>query len=261
MQNYVVYEIWKEIMEHGRKSCPRDQKILELDCFQGEIDDPWSTYKARKYPLGYAKAEFQWYLGADPYDLRIIKHAKMWDKIKQSDGRIFSNYGYYWFNHRYFNHGKAGPYSGFEWIIELLNNDKDSRQAYLPMNNVDHLFLGNKDVVCSKGPQFRIIDGKLDIQVSFRSSDAVFGLGTDLPTYWWLWEMVAEQLSIPKGKMVFEANSLHIYEKHWAMVNKVIDEGMSSFTPIEYPPITSSLDLLSGSMKSDFGKWLTETKL
>jgi len=256
MQNYVIYEIWKEIMEHGRESCPRNQKVLELDYFQGIIDNPWSTYKARKYPLGYAKAEFQWYLTADRMNTEIFKHAKMWGKIQQIDGLIYSNYGYYWFNNEY-SHGL----SGFEWVVQTLEKDPDSRQAYLPMNSTEHTFINNKDVVCSKGPQFRIIDGLLDIHVSFRSSDAVFGLGTDLPTYWWLWEMIAVRLNIPKGKMVVSADSLHIYEKHWPMVNKVIDEGMNSFTPVKYPPITNSLDLLSGSMKSDFGKWLTETKL
>lgn len=256
MYNYVVYEIWKKIMFEGRESCPRDQKILEIDYFQGIIDNPWSTYAARKYPLSYAKAEFQWYLTADPYNTEIFKHAKMWEKIQQTDGSIFSNYGYYWFNTD-FSHGL----SGFDWVVDTLTKDPDSRQAYLPMNSFVHTFIGNKDVVCSKGPQFRIIDGALSIHVAFRSSDAVYGLGTDLITYWWLWEMVAVQLDIPRGQMVFSADSLHIYEKHWDMVRQVIDEGMSAYTPVEYPPITDAEDLINQNFDSDFGKWLRETKL
>jgi len=256
MKNYVVYDIWKEIMEHGRESSPRGQKIKELDCFQGTIDNPWSTYSARNYPLSYAKREFQWYLNADPYDDRIAKYAKMWSKIQQDTGEIFSNYGYYWFNPTYIN-----GMSGFDWVVSTLLNDLDSRQTYLPMNNTDHLWVGNKDVVCSKGPQFRVINGALDIQVSFRSSDAVFGLGTDLPTYWWLWEMVALTLKLPRGRMVFEANSLHIYEPHWSMIEKVLLDGYSSFTPVDYPEITSVIDLISDNFKSDFGQWLQESPL
>lgn len=256
MNHYVVYDIWREIMEKGRESSPRGQKVKELDCFQGYIDNPWSTYKSRNYPLSYAKREFQWYLNSDPFDDRICKHAKTWSKIQQDTGEIFSNYGYYWFNPEYI-HGM----SGIEWVIETLKQDPDSRQAYIPMNNVNHIFMGNKDVVCSKGPQFRIINGALHIQVSFRSSDAVYGLGTDLPTYWWLWEMVALGLNIPRGMMVFEANSLHIYEKHWGMVNRVIQDGYSFFEPVSYPEISDNEDLLSGRLESEFGKWLMEDPL
>jgi len=256
MNSYVVYDIWREILVNGRESSPRGQKIKELDCFQGEITNPWSTYEARKYPLSYAKREFQWYLGANPFDNRIAKYAKMWNKISQPNGRIFSNYGFYWFNPE-FNRGA----SGLDWVVHTLTKDPDSRQAYIPMNCCDHLFDDNADVVCSKGPQFRIIDGLLDIQVSFRSSDAVFGLGTDLPTYWWLWEMIALKLDVPRGRMVFEANSLHIYEQHWDMVSKVIEGGYHSYRPVDYPPITDVDDLLSGKMESPFGQWLLESKL
>ena len=246
MRNYVIYDIWKKIMEEGRESSPRDQKIKELDYFQGYIDNPWSTYKARRYPINYAKREFQWYLGANPFDTRICKHAAMWGKIMQPNGRIFSNYGYYWFNKEYLN-----GLSGKDWVINILKKDPDSRQAYIPMNNKDHCFEGNKDVVCSKGPQFRIIDGALNIHVSFRSSDAVYGLGTDLPTYWWLWELVASELFIPRGQMIFSADSLHIYEKHWSMINQVIKDGYSSFTPVDYPNVSTHA----------FKKWLEEAEL
>jgi thymidylate synthase len=146
-----------------------------------------------------------------------------------------------------------------DWVVQTLIDDPDSRQAIIPMLSKEHLFKGNKDVVCSIGPQFRIVDGKLNIHVKFRSSDAIFGLGTDLPTYWWLWEMVAIELGIGRGIFVFSADSLHIYDYHFGMAEQMIFANLKY--NIYYPPITNVNDLLSGNFKSDFGIWLLEAKL
>ena len=254
MKSYEVYDIIEEIMTHGIKSNPRGQEITELHYFQGRILDPFSNYTARKYPLDYFKAEMQWYLNADPKDLRIFKHAKMWEKIQQPDGSILSNYGQYWF----------GPQRGFKWVIDTLTRDPDSRQAYIAMNNFYHAYPGNPDFVCTKGIQFRLIDGYLNMHVSMRSSDAIYGLATDLPCFWVLWKMIGETLGVPYGSFIFSADSVHIYSRHYEMAKEIIANGRMDRTQMYVPSICGKSDvqdLLDGSLTSDFGKWLTMVKL
>lgn len=247
MKRYNYIDILRLINEEGTLSYPRGLIIKEVEYFQGEIFSPWASYEGRNFNLDYVKREFQWYLHADPYDHRICNHAKMWEKIIQGDGAILSNYGQYWF--------RGGIYR----VADTLKDDPDSRQAIIPMLCKDHLFPGNKDVVCSIGPQFRIKKGLLNIHVKFRSSDAIYGLATDLPTYWFLWEMVALLLGIPMGRFIFSADSLHIYEKHFDMVDKILD--LNTFIGFEYPFITNVMDLLSEDYTTPFGMWLMEAPL
>lgn len=252
-----VLRMWNEVMLNGRESSPRGLMIKEIDQFRCIVSSPWSTYPARNYPMDYFKAEAQWYLNANAYDDRIFKHASMWKKIAQEDGRIFSNYGHYWFapilEHKI---------SAFYWILETLDNDPDSRQAIIPMCGREHLFEGNKDVVCTKCIQFRIVEGKLNMHVDMRSSDAVFGVGTDWPCFSMLQEMVALGLDIPIGKFIFSTDSLHIYEKHWNMVIKAMHDGEDAFIPPTIPVMDSVDDLLHGALNhSAYGKWLAQVTL
>jgi len=253
---HTVLQMWNHVMLYGRESSPRGLKIKEIDQYRIEVINPWSTYPARNYPMDYFKAEAQWYLNADPYDDRIFKHASMWKKIAQEDGRIFSNYGHYWFNPVLPDYEDP-----FSWVIHCLYEDPDSRQAVIPMCGREHLFEGNKDVVCTKCIQFRIINGKLNMHVDMRSSDAVFGIGTDWPCFSMLQEMVALGLSIPVGKFIFSSDSLHIYEKHWNMVIRAMHDGEDAFMVPVVPHIDSIDDLLHGTMVSPYGKWLTQVKL
>lgn len=254
MQSYNVYDILKEIMCHGHKSSPRGLEIIELEYFRGEIASPFSNYESRKYPLDYLKAEMQWYLNGDQYDNRIFKHAKMWEKIQQPDGSILSNYGQYWF----------GWQQGFKWVIDTLTSDPGSRQAYIAMNNHTHAYPGNPDFVCSKGIQFRISDGHLNMHVDMRSSDAVYGLATDLPCFYILWKMVGMTLNVPFGRFIFSADSIHIYSRHYDMVNRILKDGPTATIPVDMPAIKDKDDvddLLSGDFRSEFGQWLREVKL
>lgn len=256
MRNYEVYGILKDLVDHGITSSPKGEEVTEIIYFQSTIEHPWSHYKERNYPVDYFKREMQWYLGSDPFDNRICKHATMWKKLVQQDGSILSNYGYYWFNQAYMK-----GMSGFEWVVRTLRLDPDSRQAYIPMNNFNHAFIGNKDFVCTKGIQFRIADGHLYCHAAMRSSDAIFGLATDLPCFWTLWSMVGCELDVPLGEFIFSADSLHIYERHYDMVDKILQAGPKDIVPVEGPLITDAYDLITEKYESPFGQWLTEVEL
>jgi thymidylate synthase len=176
----------------------------------------------------------------------------MWKKLVQPDGAILSNYGYYWF----------GPQNGFKWVCDTLKADPASRQAYIAMNNYSHAYPGNPDFVCTKGIQFRIKYGLVNMHVAMRSSDAIYGLGTDLPCFYTLWHMVCKELDRAPGKFIFSADSVHIYERHFEMTENIIkyDYDVDDILA-PMPTITDVNDLLEGRYESKFGCWLMEAPL
>jgi len=65
--------------------------------------------------------------------------------------------------------------------------------------------------------------------VSMRSNDAVLGLANDVPAFTIFQELMALDLSEALGKpiglgdYIHQANSLHIYERHFSMVESILD--------------------------------------
>jgi len=246
---------FRAVNAHGVTSAPRSLRIREVIGYQDRIEYPFHSFRFRHDNLNYIKKEFLWYLKGDPYDQSICDHASIWPTIVQPDGRIFSNYGYYWFRRL----NKDGV-NGLGQVVWTLRNDPDSRQAYIPMLGKEHMFSGNKDVVCTKGILFRIVQDKLIMIVNMRSSDLAIGASIDWPCFSWLHEMVAFELQVEKGDFYFNADSLHVYEKNFAYMRDVINCTKEDIAIIEPPRITSVSDLLLGTNKSEFGQWLMDNQ-
>ena len=241
-----ILDILSKLQFKGKMLSPRGQKTVELENAMFTVDYPFSSFTARNYSLTYTKKEMLWYLSADPFNEDILKAAPNWENFRQKDGRWLSNYGVMWF----------GEQNGFKWVVDSIKADYDTRQAIIPMISKNHLFEGNPDVVCTESISFRVREGRLNMSVNMRSNDGIWGTGNDLPCFWWLWEMVSVATGIPRGVYVHKADSFHVYEKHFIMLEDIVDAGMDDFYEIKYPPITDTEDLLSGKFESPFGKWL-----
>ena len=253
MHEVTAKAAFTEVYLDGKVSAPRGKPVKEVLYYRQEIQYPFHNFDFRvRDNLAYIKIEFLWYLRGDPFDDSICKHAAIWKTIKQPNGRIFSNYGYYWFNRL-----NKDRHSGFGHAANLLLADPDTRQAYIPMLGNEHMFTGNMDVVCTKGIAFRIVNGKLDMHAAMRSSDLAIGSSIDWPTFSFLHEMMAVQLNIERGRFIFSTDSLHVYEKDWEYMENVVNcDPYTSVRKYIIPPITSVEDLLDGTFKSPFGKWL-----
>lgn len=214
-------EMFKKTFDTGLTLKPRNQEIREIENLQLVVYSmyPFMNFPSRKYNVNYFKKEMIWKLGADSFDDSIKNHAKMWESVQNSDGSFNSNYGQYWF----------GEQLGLHKAFNELVSDKDSRRATIPMLSAKHIGHGVKDTVCTGHITFHIRNGILNMSVSMRSSDQIFGLGTDIPTFAVLHRMMHGML-IPihgllgLGKITITADSSHIYERHFEMVGKIIGE-------------------------------------
>ena len=222
----------RNIIDNGVDIQPRGLNCREISDHQLVInpDYPFMTFRARDYNVNYFKKEFLWKLTADKYNTSIQAHASMWKSVINPDQTYNSQYGQYFF----------GPGHNIWDVVTELIRDPDSRQAYLPMLNVSHLAPEVVDKVCTIGLGFRIRSNKLNLSCYMRSSDVIWGLATDIPTFLCLYRLVKALLPshIENGIINITAMSSHVYARHYEMVGKILTH--PEYDPVQMPYCTGT---------------------
>lgn len=255
--------MYKDILVLGDTRKPRGTVTREILDYSFTIhpEYPCITFEDRGFNLRYAAAELIWYLVGDRYDLSICEFGSMWKTLIQSDGGLNSNYG-----QTIFGDGQ------FKWVVEELSGDPDSRRAIFIIGDKLYLRPDVNDQRCCQTIQFLIRDGYLSCFVNFRSSDAVWGVTNDIFTlceimkYVWL---AIKHRGYPDLKLGYyhqRAISLHVYEKHFEMVEKILHKGMGGFYEINIPqakrPQDYSFfnqkghDYVNSNRMSEYQQWL-----
>lgn len=206
---------------------PRDMTIKENCDVAIVLEDPTSclyTNQVRSSQFKYIAAEFLWYFMGRNDVAWISKYAKFWEHIQNPDGTVNSSYGNLLFTKKN-EHGLAQ----YEWALQSLIKDKDTRQAVLHFNLPVHQNFDNKDFVCTMYGIFQIRDNRLNFTVHMRSNDAILGLPTDIAFFATLQMQMLKHLketypTLELGTYTHIANSLHIYERHFDIVEKMLKQ-------------------------------------
>jgi len=161
------------------------------------------------------RREFEWYksLSLNVNDIPP-PIPQIWKSVASEDGGINSNYGWcIW-----------SAQNSFQYLscLETLRRDPTSRRACMIYNRPSMQFDfdkdGMSDFMCTYSTQHMIRDGKLVSLVYMRSNDAVFGYKGDFAWQNKIHRMLAESLSIEPGEIIWNAASLHVYERHFGLV-------------------------------------------
>jgi thymidylate synthase len=106
--------------------------------------------------------------------------------------------------------------------IEALRTLPNSRQVVLqiwdPRVDFPDPAPTSQDVPCNLLSHVMIRNGKLEWLQVMRSNDAVWGLPYNFIQFTTLQEVLAGWLGIPLGSYNHVSDSLHIYERHWQLV-------------------------------------------
>lgn len=252
--------IFNNLQYFGNYCSPRGEKIIELEDygFQLKPYNRFSNFEGRKLSLDYIKAEFIWYMTGDKYNVSIGEFAKMWKTLVNTDGSINSNYGQYIF----------GQQNQFGRVADLLKKDKDSRRGSIIILSAEHLASDTRDYPCTYSINFRIRNNTLNMSVSMRSQDAIFGLGADIPCFSFVHEMMylilkETHTELEYGEYHHRADSFHVYEKHFGMLQEMADS--ADYTEVVCPHIKDAgevrfllaLDYSVIPEEYKFTKWLT----
>ena len=137
-------------------------------------------------------------------------------------------------------------------VAKLLNKDPDSRRAVINIFDPGEDFQDSKDIPCNNWLSFIIREGKLHTHVAVRSNDAFWGLsGINYFEWTLLGQVLAYLVGVKPGTLTFSTTSLHLYERHWARANELVDYS-ESVGGVEFAP-GKIFGTLSGQSLEDPG--------
>lgn len=234
---------------------PRGMEVKEIRDCSMEIENPMLNIYTNKYrssPLKYIAAEILCYFSGTNNPTYIENHASLWKFLHNPDGTVNSLYG----NLLFVNKNEHGL-TQYQWVIESLKRDKDSRQAFMHFNRPDHQWFGNKDQVCTLQAIFHIRDNKLYMTITMRSNDIIYGFMTDwaffsVLHYHVFLHMKNHYPELKMGSYTHISHSMHLYEKHYDLVKNMVHEPYFERAPFE----PNSLPLLNESILDETGKIL-----
>jgi thymidylate synthase len=176
----------------------------------------------------YIRKELDWYdsQSTNIYDINKESGADApaaWKYAANSHGEINSNYGHLIYANKY--------YDQYENVLSELSKNPDGRRASMIYNRpsiwVEFDENGKSDFICTNSVTYYIRYNILHAVVQMRSNDCVFGYKND---YAWQQHVlnklvkdlnnglrVNDQISV--GTMVWQAQNLHCYERHFHLVD------------------------------------------
>ncbi len=173
----------------------------------------------------YFDRELEWYKSQslNVYDIPG-KVPLIWQQVSSKDGprpgMINSNYG-----HLIWSDENGNQY---ENVLKELKKNPDSRRASMiynrPSIHVDYNKDGMSDFICTFANQFFIRNNKLVMHVLMRSNDSIYGTKNDFPWFKYVQSSLAKDLGIEVGEYIHTASSLHVYERHFNLLDEWIQK-------------------------------------
>lgn len=212
---------------HRDKNYVKDKtgvKMVELIAPRIELNptQPLLDFGVRKTPKKYAEAEVKWYLSQDLSVKEIGKDAQIWLQVADKNGNVNSNYGWCIYS----------PENGYQYdfAVKQLQDDPESRRSCMiynrPTMQTDYNKDGMNDFMCTFATQHFIRNKELIYVVMMRSQDAIYGFFNDFYWHCFVYDNMYSQLqkkyiNLQVGKMIWIANSFHVYERHFDMLEKI----------------------------------------
>ena len=172
------------------------------------ITDPMDNKiinRERSWKPEYAEAEWKWYLSEDNSIGKLGEIygtiPQIWYKMADAAGKVNSNYGWQW-----------GRNNQIDYIVDLLKNNKDTRQAAISIYDAKEHDCYSKDTPCTYAVQFTILHGRLNMCVVMRSNDLWYGFCNDQYCFSKLQEMISLELGIETGTYYHYAHNMHLYK-------------------------------------------------
>ena len=202
----------------------------------------------------YIAAEFLWYYSGRNDVKFISQWAKFWESIQNDDGTANSAYGNLIFKLR-----NQHNVSQYQWAMQSLISDSNTRQAVMHFNMPMHQYSGNKDFVCTMYANFHIRNNKFYMSVYMRSNDAVWGTPTDVAFFCSLQLQMFAQLKsfypeLELGTYTHVANSYHVYDRHYELGQSML---ASPFEAESLPPVVADLVSVDGTPSDDLTTLMT----
>jgi thymidylate synthase len=250
------------------ETAPRGLRIREMIGAHIKIYDPtYNLFKneVRSIPMGYLADELCLYFSGTADPDKFAQASKFWGTIEEN-GQINSAYG----NLIFSMEDTPDQQSQWQWAVDSLVSDNDSRQAIMHFNRPSHQYSGNKDFPCTVSCQWFIREGELQLITYMRSNDVFFGMTFDIPFFMTMMQVMRNALEARGVKVVIGsynhfAGSLHAYEKDFETIGEMLkyefeDDSAPQVDvcPIFHPDLDAIIEGQEIGTNSRFIEWLNE---
>jgi thymidylate synthase len=141
-------------------------------------------------------------------DLRDMG-CKYWNEWERADGTIGPAYGYV------IGRPTFGHKSQLHYILHELVNNPDSTRMITNLWDVTNLH--NMALTpCVYETQWTVTNNKVVLEVGVRSNDLALGLPSNIYQYAVLHKIVANEVGLPCGDLIYRVHNLHYYDRHEA---------------------------------------------
>jgi len=245
----------------GQQSCDVDYTLTDPTKRLHLIRDKIAVRYFTRELLAYFKGDLKVEGG-------LAKASSFWTTLADENGEICSNYGYYIFHQKI---PEANNITQYEWVIQNLEKNLDSRKAFININQPMHKIAANLDFPCTIGMQFYIKNSYLCCTVSSRSTDIYTGLPYDMGFFAFVTELVykdlKERLPEEKGKnlklghVTMKTNFTQIYDKTRSAVLALLAVDHSEIINHETMPQIENAqevlkDIYQGSSNTSIMQWI-----
>lgn len=189
------------LIEEGDLVSPRGIETYELTNVQVQIQYPNHVITVKGRDLKYEIGALEACSLVGQFNVPEL----FTERIKKF--KFFERNGVQW--------GSYGPRIAGDLgqVVELLEKDKDSRQAVLSIfDSRRDLNRGEPDIPCTIAVQFLYRNGALHMRTMMRSNDIWLGFPYDSIQFFALHAAVACALTVPIGFYYHNVGSLHLYK-------------------------------------------------
>ena len=155
--------------------------------------------------------ELLWFLRGDGNVTWLREHGvTIWDEWAGQDGDLGPVYGVQW---RSWPTPDGAHIDQISQVLDLLRTDPSSRRMVVSAWNVGEIPQMALPP-CHAMFQFYVADGKLSCHLYQRSADLFLGVPFNIASYALLTAMVAQQVGLEVGELVWTGGDCHIYDNH-----------------------------------------------
>jgi thymidylate synthase len=204
---------------------PQISYDLELDGF------PLITTKFVAMRL--VVSELLWFLSGST-NIKPLQAADnhIWDEWADQNGDLGPVYGHQW---RSWPTPDGGSIDQMAELMERLKSDPDSRRHVVSAWNVADI-PAMALPPCHLEFQFYVAEGRLSCKVHQRSADMFLGVPFNIASYALLTHIVAQQLGLRVGQLIWSGGDCHIYLNHIEQVELLISREAYPYPTLKLRP-------------------------
>jgi thymidylate synthase len=183
--------------------------------------------------------ELLWFLRGDSNVGWLQEHGvTIWDEWARADGDLGPVYGVQW---RAWPTPDGGHVDQISQLLDTLRTNPDSRRMIVSAWNVGEIPQMALPP-CHAMFQFYVADGRLSCHLYQRSADLFLGVPFNIASYALLTHMIAQQVGLDVGELVWTGGDCHIYDNHVDQVREQLSREAYPFPRLRLRQAPSLFD-------------------